>query len=80
MPLPVPAQFTTADATLSGAINSQNLAFSFVPLPRLLLYQERAAQQGSLVWRNGVLVTEFLDYVGGPGWYLLATSLNGLGN
>lgn len=75
MSTPAPVQFTTADLSLAGPVSDANSQFSFVPLPEVLIYQERASQRGSLVFRNGLLVAEYQDYAAGNGWYLLTSEL-----
>lgn len=62
-----PGQFTTADNSLTGAINGNNPAFSLIPAPTTLLYSTSGVT-GLLVFRNGLLIDELFDYAAGPGF------------
>lgn len=66
-----PRQFSTADGSLSGAVDGLNIAYSCVPNPRTIFYAVPGVR-GSLVFRNGLLVDEYGDYAAGPGRFAMS--------
>lgn len=80
-----PTQFTNADNTLIGPVDGSNISFTFRPYPQTLRYDTQGAR-GSLVFRNGLLQREYVDYAAEPGCFVVtyplqpSTALGDLGD
>lgn len=72
----VPAQYASANGTVSGAIDGRNAQFSIIPFPEILLYSN-AGFTSHLLFRNGLLIDEYQDYAAAPGYFALRSTAVG---
>jgi hypothetical protein len=71
-----PEAYSTNDGSLIGTVDGANSQFEFNPHPKLLLHRTPNVT-GHLLFRNGLLIDEYADYATGPGWFLVASALEG---